>query len=422
MINELITKAKKENIDIEVFTNHEYIVDLDYINGRMDKHTAQDITEYNIKAIINDKTIKIHTDVIDIENIIKTIKEDYEILDNNDKDLFAEDIRISSDINKPDVLDIKKIKEDIKELDKIRKEYKQIKFLELQFQYLYEEKEITNSLTSLKDSNGYYIFAADISLEEKDEVKTRSAILYSKEYDIKKFKEKIIKSIILGIESFHEESIKTGKYNIILENRSTNKLLNKFYNMFYADNINKKTSPLTDKFNKKIFSEKINIVEDPTNKDLIGKSLFDDDGCKTYYKEIVKDGKFITKLYDKKTALRENVTPSGNGSGMKNAYLVPGNKSYDELINELENGIIIENIEGLHAGINELTGDISLQATGFLIENSKIVKALNMIILSTNIFELFSNVIEVGNDLEFFGETSGACSLLLKDITIVGKE
>ncbi|MGN0974160.1 MAG: metallopeptidase TldD-related protein [Bacilli bacterium] len=422
MINELIKKAKEKGIDIEVFTNHEYIVDLAYINGRMDNYNTQDITKYNIKSIINGKTIKISTDVIDIDNIIKTIKDDYEMLDNNDKDLFAEDIRISSDITGPDKINIKKVKENIKEFDKIRREYKQIKSLELQFQYLYEEKEITNSLTSLKDSNGYYLFAADISLEDNEKVKTRNAILYSKEYDIKKFKEKLIKSVILGIESFQEESIKTGKYNIILENRSTNKLLNKFYNMFYADSINKKTSPLTDKFNKKIFSDKINIVEDPTNKDFIGKSLFDNDGCKTYYKEIVKKGKFITKLYDKKTALRENVTPSGNGSGMKNAYLVPGNKSYDELINELKNGIVIENIEGLHAGINELTGDISLQATGFLIKDSKIEKALNMIILSTNIFELFSNVIEVGNDLEFFGETSGACSLLLKDITIVGKE
>ena len=192
--------------------------------------------------------------------------------------------------------------------------------------------------------------------------------------------------------------------------------------MFYAESINKKTSPLVDKFQEKIFSDKITIVEDPTNEKYIGKSLFDNDGVKTYYKKIVENGKFITKLYDRKTALKEDVLSTGNASGVRNAYLVPGEKSYKELIEQLKDGIIIENIEGLHAGLNTLTGDISLQATGFLVKNAKIVKALNMIILSTNIFELLNNVVEIGNDLEFFGEVSGAPSLLVSDITIVGKE
>ena len=45
------------------------------------------------------------------------------------------------------------------------------------------------------------------------------------------------------------------------------------------------------------------------------------------------------------------------------------------------------------------TGIISVQADGLKVENGVITKGLNMIILSTNIFEVFSNVLEVGNDL-----------------------
>ena len=45
-----------------------------------------------------------------------------------------------------------------------------------------------------------------------------------------------------------------------------------------------------------------------------------------------------------------------------------------------------------------------------------------MIILSTNIFEVFSNVLEVGSDLSNFSLSVRTPSLLLHDITITGKE
>ena len=77
---------------------------------------------------------------------------------------------------------------------------------------------------------------------------------------------------------------------------------------------------------------------------------------------------------------------------------------------------------GFHAGVDKKTGVISVQAEGILVENGKLTKGLNMIILSTNIFEVFKNVCEVGNDLtkEYLSVT--APSLLLENITIAGKE
>ena len=76
------------------------------------------------------------------------------------------------------------------------------------------------------------------------------------------------------------------------------------------------------------------------------------------------------------------------------------------MVSKLNNGVIIDDVEGLHAGINHITGDISLQAKGKMVKDGKIVKSLNMIILSTNINELLNNVIEVGSDLEEFDEYS----------------
>ena len=218
MIDKLIQQAKKENICIEVFTDREYIVHLDYLNGNMDSYNTQDRTIYNIKAVINNKTIKINTDIIDIDAIINLIKENANILDNNDLDLFTEENSIENKVNPPKDIDISKIKKDLIGLDQLRKEYKEIKSLEIDFNYMYESKEIKNSKTILQDTNGYFALFADISLEKEQNVKTRSASIYQKEYNIEEFKEKILENINLGTKYFSEESIKTKKYDIILLN------------------------------------------------------------------------------------------------------------------------------------------------------------------------------------------------------------
>ena len=117
-----------------------------------------------------------------------------------------------------------------------------------------------------------------------------------------------------------------------------------------------------------------------------------------------------------------NKEATGNANGVNNLYIECGNKSYEELIKELDNGIIIDEAFGFHSGVDLKTGNISVQAEGLLVENGKVTKGLNMIILSTNLFEVFSNVLEVGSDLSNFSLSVRTPSLLLYDITITGKE
>ena len=171
-----------------------------------------------------------------------------------------------------------------------------------------------------------------------------------------------------------------------------------------------------------MFSNKITIVEDPLNISLVGTRIFDMEGNATYYKELIKDGKFITKLYDNKNAIIEDKKSTGTSGGVRNMYIVPGSNSYEELIKKMDNGIIIDLLEGLHAGANTITGELSLQASGYEIKEGKISKALKLIIMQTTLKELFNKVIDIGNDLEMFSVTGGSPSILFNDITIVGKE
>ena len=272
-----------------------------------------------------------------------------------------------------------------------------------------------------EDANEIFSYYGEFVLNINGENET-SFVSISKtkldEIDLHKVVEKYIKE---AYDNFKAESVKTSKYNIIINPESMGKILRTFSNMFSKELIDKNLSLLTGKVNTQVFNEKINIVEDPTNEHLVGKRLFDNEGVTTYYKDIVVNGKFITPLYNIKSAKKDNKKSTGNSFGVRNMYIKPGNISEENLLLMLNNGIYIKDLEGLHAGVDTISGNISLQATGYLVEDGIKTKALKMIILSTDLLELLNNVVEVASNLEFYNPLCGSPSILFKDITIAGK-
>ena len=189
-----------------------------------------------------------------------------------------------------------------------------------------------------------------------------------------------------AIKRLNETSVKSEKYNVIVNNNSMYLILKTFKDMFMAKTINKGVSLLSNSFGKEIFSPLVNIVEEPESKDYFGRKLFDSEGNKCINKSLIDNGKFVNKLYDNKEALKENLLSTGNADGVSNMYLVPGNSSFKELVKEMKDGVIITDLSGMHSGVNTITGDMSLDAKGYLVENGNITKPLKAILLSANLF------------------------------------
>ena len=140
---------------------------------------------------------------------------------------------------------------------------------------------------------------------------------------------------------------------------------------------------------------------------------------------------FKTFLHNLKTAKMMNTVTTGNGykagvsSGVgvrpSNFYVVPGQKSLDDLFTECGNGFYLTDVQGLHAGINVISGDFSLQAQGFEIVDGKLGKPVNLVVASGNFKKLFNEVLSLGNDLVFKTGSIGAPSILVSELSISGK-
>ena len=421
MKNELINLADSLGIKLEVSEKRSEVANISTLNEKLKSFEVSDITIYVLKAIKNSKCITIQTE--DISNpsvLIKRINAILEISDNDNKNTLSTG-SISNVLREKENLDYNKVKEDILTLNKeIKDKYKKVTNIETMYAHYNNGYCIKNVECTKEDECYFNEYAASITVCDGTTNRILYTSVYTKKYDIDKLREQIIANIKNLLIKLNSDTIKTNKYNIILKNNAVASILCTFSSMFDSKEIDLKESVLHDKFNTKVFSDKITIVEDPNGEDTIIRRAFDSEGVKTSFKEIVKNGVFIKKINNLEYAIKNNEEPTGNSNGVNNMYIVAGKKSFDDLVSELNNGIIIDEVIGLHAGIDIRNGNISLQAEGLLVNNGKIIKGLKMIILSTNLLELFNNVVEVGSDMSVTSADVSSPSLLIKDITITG--
>lgn len=136
-----------------------------------------------------------------------------------------------------------------------------------------------------------------------------------------------------------------------------------------------------------------------------------------------------TYVYNLKTAYKDKVESTGNGykiSGKLSTELVnvsikPGRLSQQQLIKKARKGIYIEKISGTHAGLNPQSGNFSLIASGYMIEEGQKGQPVALITVAGNVFDIFNDVLAVGRDVELQIDGYEVPSILIKEIAVSGK-
>lgn len=289
------------------------------------------------------------------------------------------------------------------------------------------ERIIKNSKgISLHDRGNTAYSYISVSAEENGVVKTGSDFKVSRDFkafDYKTLAENAVKKVAAKLDTVKPEL----KENIcIIENTAFTSLLDSMIGIFSAEAVQKNLSLLKGKLGEKIACEKFTLIDDPHLENGEGSCSFDSEGVPTKYKELVSKGILKTYLYNLKTAKKDGVKSTGNAAkgGYKgtigispfNLYVKKGEVSFDELLKKMDRGVIITDFAGLHSGLNSVSGDFSLAAEGFIVENGKKGKAFNQITVAGNFFELLLNIEEIGEDMKFSLSGTGSPSVLVKNL------
>ncbi|MCM1057399.1 MAG: TldD/PmbA family protein [Firmicutes bacterium] len=251
------------------------------------------------------------------------------------------------------------------------------------------------------------------------------------DFDLKEIAGKAVEDAVSAIGA---DSVPSGKYNVVFMGRAFAQLLSTYDSVFSAEAAQKGMSLLKDKEGEKIAADIVTVIDDPRHEKSLVKRTFDGEGVATYEKNVIEDGVLKTLLHNLSTAAKAGVKSTGNGQkasyasnvgvGPFTLYLKPVEGTEEELLAAAESGVCIKGVSGLHAGANPVTGDFSLLAEGFRIENGKKTAPVKNITVSGNFFTLLKEIDRIGTDMKFIRSMGGKCgspSVLVRDMNIAGQ-
>ena len=220
-----------------------------------------------------------------------------------------------------------------------------------------------------------------------------------------------------AIRKLSPKKIGSEKVAIIFDKRIAKGMLSTFASAISSSAISRGTSFLKDKINQKIFSDKINILDKPDILKGLGSKNFDSEGVKIDTLNLVEQGVLKHYLIDTYNGKKLNLKSNGRCGGTSNLYFDKGNVPYKDLLNHSSKSLYIT--ETIGHGSNIVTGDYSVGATGFLIENGEFKYPISEITIAGNFKDMFQNI-TLANDLEFKYSTNSP-TMMIEGMIVAGK-
>lgn len=432
----LIQKALNAGIEsIQIMASENKQTSIAIYEQKVDKFKLSNSYNSKIRGIYQGKmgTCYVEDDSDEaIDYIIKTIIENASLITNEDEvEIYAGDATYPVVEQTPNTCLLEPVETKIAllqalELAILQSDSRIEQVAQLQYQEVRSHSELVNSkgIQETRDGDISVVSAYVIAKDGDDQKALMDYITLKQLSDlhVEAFAENVKDRLVARL---HASQVPSQTYPVILEKEAMGSLLEAMTSIFNGENASKGISILKDSLGKQCFHKDIQILDDPLMKDGYNSASFDDEGVACKMKTIVERGVLKGYLHNLKSAKRMQTMPSGNGFGggisSTNFYIKAGNTNYEDMIASMEKGVIIDELNGLHAGLNQITTDFSLQASGFYVEHGKIVKPINLITVAGNFMEMMKDIDCIGNDMKFQLSGVGAPSIKFTSLAISGE-
>jgi PmbA protein len=201
-------------------------------------------------------------------------------------------------------------------------------------------------------------------------------------------------------------------------------------NAVKADYVQRNQSAFKGKIGEKVASEIVTVYDDGLFNGGLRTWKFDGEGVPQQKTLIMEKGVLRNFIYDNYTARKEGKESTGNAARAgylstpnveaTNFHFTPGTKSPEELIREVNDGILVNYLQGAHSS-NPASGEFSVVATpAWRIEKGSVTHATKGLMLAGNIFTLLTNISVLADNQRKLGQLV-APWMLVENVKVIGK-
>src|SRR6202789_51081 len=220
---------------------------------------------------------------------------------------------------------------------------------------------------------------------------------------------------------------KTAHVPIVFDPMVARSIIEHIFEGVNGDSVYRGASFLAGKLGEKIAGDRVNVIDDGTIVGGFATSPFDGEGIPTRRTVVIENGVLKSYLLNTYTAKKLGLQTTANASrglagtpgiGPGNYFLQPGTKTPKQIIADIKDGLYVT--EFLGHGANLVTGDYSRGASGMWIINGELAYPVEEITVAGNLKDMFSNISEIGSDLEFRGSVASP-TIRIDGLTVGGE-
>jgi len=221
-----------------------------------------------------------------------------------------------------------------------------------------------------------------------------------------------------AVSSLKAKKIDSGVFPVIFTQAAFHSLL--YYtliNAVKADYVQRERSAFKDKIGEKVASELVTVYDDGLLDGGLLTSKFDGEGVPCQKTLVIDKGVLKNFLYDNYTANKAGAESTGNASrtGLAPYASTPvleasnftfkgGNRTPEELVGEVDEGLLVYGVQGAHSS-NPESGEFSVVATPvWKIEDGNVAYAVRGVMLTGVVFDVLRNVSALGNNVRKMGQ------------------
>ncbi|CAB4884733.1 unannotated protein [freshwater metagenome] len=220
------------------------------------------------------------------------------------------------------------------------------------------------------------------------------------------------------------------RVTVVLDPYVTAQFLGVLSSALNGENVSKGRSLFANRLGEPVASPLFTLIDDPTNPKAYSATDIDGEGLAARRNSLIEGGVLQGFVHSSYSARRAGTLSTGNavrggfkgtpGVGCLAMQLQPGTRSQAELVADVDDGVLIQMVQGLHSGVNPISGDFSTGASGLLISNGQLGAPVREFTIASTLQRMLHDIVEVGADVDWLPMRAAGVSLVIRDITMSG--
>lgn len=220
------------------------------------------------------------------------------------------------------------------------------------------------------------------------------------------------------------------RVTVVLDPYVTAQFLGVISSTLNGESVSKGRSFFADRLGDQVADARITLVDDPTNPLAYTATDIDGEGLAARRNVLIENGVLKKFVHSSYSARRLKTVSTGNavrggfagspGVGCIAMQLTPGTQSQEELIADVEDGVWVQMVQGLHSGVNPISGDFSTGASGLLISNGQVGAPVREFTIASTLQRMLLDIVALGNDVDWLPSRAAGLTMVIRDVTMSG--